>query len=386
MKSIRWDVKRRHFVFDDGTSPSRSDAFAVETALEVSLSSVRRALGRQEGISVPPLNSLPSPERYEHYSEFAESVLAGPDAEIVFESDATDPNMLFFHLTPQGHIRAHFVVERSRVTDEGMAIEITKRVFGKVCELIQLLIYSDDPDDGPRWSFEMICNPAGQTVGSVWQAYQTLYFTLTTMPEDLAKSSEGVQLALQLGRPDSLIGAPESSWLEVKSQDYFLSSAAERIKLAQDVARFANAEGGLLVLGLRTSQSNGVDVISRVTPLPMPARSVARYRGIIDTHVYPFVRALDVFSVPCGNGELIVISIPSQSEDDKPFVVHGNLGSIMDNKVKGQFVSIVQRRGDGAEYLSGPAIHGLLAIRKRRSNSPRREASHRERRSRQSGR
>jgi hypothetical protein len=108
----------------------------------------------------------------------------------------------------------------------------------------------------------MICNPAGQTVGSVWQAYQTLYFTLTTMPEDLAKSSEGVQLALQLGRPDSLIGAPESSWLEVESQDYFLSSAAERIKLAQDVARFANAEGGLLVLGLRTSQSNGVDVIS----------------------------------------------------------------------------------------------------------------------------
>jgi hypothetical protein len=63
-------------------------------------------------------------------------------------------------------------------------------------------------------------------------------------------------------RPDSLIGAPESSWLEVESQDYFLSSAAERIKLAQDVARFANAEGGLLVLGLRTSQSNGVDVIS----------------------------------------------------------------------------------------------------------------------------
>jgi hypothetical protein len=108
MKSIRWDVKRKHFVFDDGTSPSRSDAFAVETALEVSLSSVRRALGRQEGISVPPVNSLPSPKRYEHYSEFAESVLAGPDAEIVFESDATYPNMLFFHLTPQGHIRAHF--------------------------------------------------------------------------------------------------------------------------------------------------------------------------------------------------------------------------------------------------------------------------------------
>jgi hypothetical protein len=133
-------LKRKHFVFDDGTSPSRSDAFAVETALEVSLSSVRRALGRQEGISVPPVNSLPSPERYEHYSEFAESVLAGPDAEIVFESDATYPNMLFFHLTLRAIFVPIFVVERSRITDEGMVIEITKRVFGKVCELIQLLI------------------------------------------------------------------------------------------------------------------------------------------------------------------------------------------------------------------------------------------------------
>jgi hypothetical protein len=91
----------------------------------------------------------------------------------------------------------------------------------------------------------------------------------------------------------------------------------------------------------------------------MPARSVARYRGIIDTHVYPFVRTLDVFSVPCGNGELIVISIPSQSEDDKPFVVHGNLGSITDNKVRGQFVSVVQRRGDGAR-ISKRASHTWL--------------------------
>jgi hypothetical protein len=364
MKNIRWNRTDKCFVLSDGTSSNRSEAFAVESAFDVSLSSVRRALASQEGIPVPPLTLLPTPEPYEDYSEFSKLVLAGPDAEIVFESSEAESNMLFFHLSPQGHIRAHFVVENPRITDKSIVIEITKIVFGEICDLIQLVTRSTDRYDGSSWSFEMICDPKGRTVGSVWRAYKSLCFTLTTLPEDLAKSSEGVQLALRLGRPDTLIGIPESSWLDAKSNDYLLSSAAEKIKLAQDVARFANASGGLLVLGLRTSQSNGVDIISRVTPLPMPARSVARYRSIIDTHVYPFVRGLDVFTVPCDKGELLIISIPPQLEDDKPFVVHGNLGSITDNKVKGQFVSIVQRRGDGAEYLSGPAIHGLLATRR----------------------
>lgn len=110
---------------------------------------------------------------------------------------------------------------------------------------------------------------------------------------------------------------------------------------------------------------NGVDTISRVTPLPLPARSVVQYRSIIDAHVYPFVRGLEIFSSPYDKGELLTISIPAQPDDDKPFLVHGNLGSITDNRVKGQFISIVERRGNGAEYLSGPAVHGLLAKRKR---------------------
>jgi hypothetical protein len=366
MKSIRWERKRKCFILGDGTLSSRSDAFAVESALGVSLSSLRRALARQAGVAIPPVISLPSPVAYKDYSEFSEQALMAPNAEIVFESNEAESNMLFFLLAKEGHLCSHFAVEAPVLRDKETVIQITNRVFGKPGDLIQILMQTTDEYDRPSWTFQMICDPTDRTVGSVWRAYKTLCFALTTLPDDLAKSREGVQLALRLGRPEALIGAPESSWLDVKSKDYFLSSVAEKIKLAQDVARFANADGGLLALGLRTSQSNGVDIIARVTPLPMPARSVARYRSIIDTHVYPLVRGLDVFSVPCDKGELLVINIPPQPEDDKPFVVHGNLGSITDNKVKGQFVSIVQRRGDGAEYLSGPAIHGLLSTRRMR--------------------
>jgi hypothetical protein len=366
MKPIKWDRRRKCYILGDGTSSDRDGEFAIESALDVSLASLRRALGQQAGISVPPVGSLPAPESYGSWQQFSEASLRGPDAEAIFKID--DPwAVLFFHITERGHLRAHFTVDYPVVTDKDTVIEVTNRVFGKACVLIQQLYYQSAPeDDYPFWSYEMICDPTGQTVGSFWQAYQTLCFALTSFPRDLAKSSEGVQLALRLGRPEVLIGAPESSWLEVKSYDYRrLSSGAEKIKLAQDVARLANADGGLLVLGLKTSQSNGIDIISRVTPLPLPARLVSHYRRTVDAHVYPFVRGLEVFSVSYGDGELLALDIPSQSEDDKPFLVHGDLGSLTDKKVRGQFVSVVQRRGDGAEYLSGPAIYGLLTRRPR---------------------
>lgn len=365
MKPIRWDRRRKCYILGDGTSSDRDGEFALESALDVSLALLRRALAQQADISVPPVGSLPAPESYGSWQQFTEVSLRGPDAEAIFKID--DPwDVLFFHITERGHLRAHFTVDYPVVTDKDTVIEVTKRLFGKACVLIQQLYYqSGQEDDYPFWSYEMICDPRGQTVGSFWQLYQTLCFALTSSPRDLVKSSEGVQLALRLGRPEVLIGAPESSWLEVKSYDYRrLSSGVEKIKLAQDVARLANADGGLLVLGLKTSPSNGIDIISRITPLPLPTRLVSHYRRTVDAHVYPFVRGLEVFSVPYGDGELLAIDIPSQSEDDKPFLVHGDLGSITDKKVRGQFVSIVQRRGDGAEYLSGPAIYGLLMSRR----------------------
>jgi hypothetical protein len=364
MKSIRWDRRRRCFVLSDGTPAEPFNDFAVDTVLDVSLSSLRRALARQAGISIPPLMSLPS-VAYMSDSEVKDSISHGT-SEVVFHSNDDESNVVFLSLTQQGHIYAHFPVESPAIVDRNIVIEIAERVSGDGYKLARLeWVDLSGIDELPAWSFDFICDPAGRTVESLWRTHHTLCFALTTLPEDLVRSVGGIQHALRLGRSDVLIGVQESSWLDVKEMDYRLSSAAEKIKLAQDVARFANADGGLLALGFKTSQSGGVEIISRVTPLPMPARSVARYRSIIDRHVYPFVRGLEVFSAPCGKGELLTISIPPQAEDDKPFVVHGNLGSITDNKVKGLFVSVAERRGDGAEYLSGPVIHSRLVRRSR---------------------
>jgi hypothetical protein len=357
MQTIRWDRKLKCFVLADGThSTEGHGGLGVETAFDVSLSSLRRALAGQAGVPVPPLGSLPAPDAYSDWSEYSEAVLAGPNSEIYFESGETPFDAIFFCITEHGHLRTHFAVEHAVSTDRNTVVEITRRIFSRPYDVIQLLYDQNDPEDGLVWSYQLACDPIGRTVGSIWQGYKTLCFMLTTSPEDLVKSAEGVQRALRLGRPDVLIGTSESSWLEAKSRDYLLSSATKKIELALDVARFANADGGLLVLGLRTSRVNGVDTISRVSPLPMPARQAARYRRIIDDHLYPFANGLDVFTVPYDQGELLVISIPAQSQDDKPFLVQGDLGSITDGKLKGRFVSIVQRRGADAEYLTRSSV------------------------------
>jgi hypothetical protein len=378
MKSIRWDRRSKSFVFPGSETSERTADFPVESASDISLSSLRRALASQASIPTSSVASLPPPKQYQNIRnvhelmEYQEESLTGSAAEIVFHGDGTvihglgtTNDALFFHLTEEGHLRAHFYVEDAAVSDEGIVVKTIGRLFSKPLDLIQLLYYDErNIDDIPAWTIELACDPRGRTVGFIWHAYRALCFSLTASSKDLAGSAESVRLALRLGRPDSLIGAAECSWLEAKSEDYHLTSPEEKIKLAQDIARFANAEGGLIILGLRTSRFNGLDIIARVTPLPMPPRPVARYRNTIDTHVYPLVRGLDILSVPYDTGELLAISIPSQPEDSKPFVVHGNLGSITGNKVRGQFVSVVERRGDGAEYLSGPAIHGLLTARR----------------------
>jgi len=52
---------------------------------------------------------------------------------------------------------------------------------------------------------------------------------------------------------DSLIGLEEDTWLEAKGRNpYDFTTPAGRFELAKDVSAFANADGGILIVGLAT--------------------------------------------------------------------------------------------------------------------------------------
>ena len=61
-------------------------------------------------------------------------------------------------------------------------------------------------------------------------------------------------LALERRDYDSILGTAESEQIDFKEAPYQLDSPRQRWELAKDVAALANARGGLIVLGFRTSR------------------------------------------------------------------------------------------------------------------------------------
>jgi len=67
---------------------------------------------------------------------------------------------------------------------------------------------------------------------------------------------------------------------------------------------------------------------------------------------------LQIEALAGNDGDLVLLDIPPQPEDLKPFLVHG---AIIDGKTEGAFISIVRRRGDSSIPTIAAMIHATLA-------------------------
>ena len=159
-----------------------------------------------------------------------------------------------------------------------------------------------------------------------------------------------------------LIGQPEGNWLDAKAEEYDLTATRGKINLAMAVARFANAEdGGLLIIGAKAKKIPGGEVIRQIDGVaPRHRDTAARYLRIVDQHLYPPPYGIRIELVPTsGELGLILIDIPPQPEELKPFLVHGAITA--DGDTEGSFISIVQRRGEASMPITAPMIHATLA-------------------------
>jgi hypothetical protein len=165
-----------------------------------------------------------------------------------------------------------------------------------------------------------------------------------------------------------LIGQPEGHWLDVKNQHYDLHRRAGKInlaqsgkiKLAQSVSRFCNSEdGGLVLVGMTTKPIPDGEEIRDLRPVPRNKRMLRLYQQALEDHLHPPPDNLSIEAVDVGDdGMLILIDVPPQPEELKPFLVHG---AVVDGKVEGAFISIVRRRGEGSIPITAPMIHSTLA-------------------------
>ena len=83
-----------------------------------------------------------------------------------------------------------------------------------------------------------------------------------------------------------------------------------------------------------------------------------RYQQVLEKRLFPPPDGLTIEAVPEGDGMLVLIDIPPQPEELKPFLVHG---AIVDGRVEGAFISIVRRRGESSIPITAPMIHATLA-------------------------
>jgi hypothetical protein len=152
----------------------------------------------------------------------------------------------------------------------------------------------------------------------------------------------------------------EGHWLDVKSQHYDLRTTGGKIKLAQSVSCFCNSEeGGLVVVSMSSKKVPGGEEIRELHPVPRDKTMVQRYKKALEAHLHPppdniHIDAIDVSD----DGMLLLIDVPPQPEEHKPFLVHG---AVVDGEVRELFISIVRRRGESSISTTAREIHSTLA-------------------------
>jgi len=203
-------------------------------------------------------------------------------------------------------------------------------------------------------------NPRGRTLADMHEIGQSV-LELLQAAATRSLTRESVGHLIRGGHADLLVGQEENDWFDAKVDHYEMSQLRGKIALARAVGRFANAErGGLVVVGVRTKKSSAGESVSAIVGVPVDGSAERRYRQALNQCLYPPVEFLTIESVLIteSNRMLMLIDIPPQPEELKPFLVHG---AIVDGNVEGAFISIVRRRGEESIPVTAPMIHSTLA-------------------------
>ena len=82
-------------------------------------------------------------------------------------------------------------------------------------------------------------------------------------------SPKQIRSVLETGEFDQLVVAVEHEQMDAKSEPYRLGDLRAKLELAKDVAGFANAAGGVIVIGARRTEKSPVhfgDEIREIRP------------------------------------------------------------------------------------------------------------------------
>lgn len=168
---------------------------------------------------------------------------------------------------------------------------------------------------------------------------------------------------LTRGAFDELIGALETELMDFKAEPYHLLSAeTDKQEVSKDVASFANARGGVILLGVKTQKSSihFGDEVESINPFLQTIIDPQRFHDVLQNWIYPVPYHLSIQWLPYSADPtkgLIKIEIPFQPEEAKPFLIKRIIDSGKRTEIMFGFT---QRRRDTTEIWSVEKMQNYL--------------------------
>jgi hypothetical protein len=144
----------------------------------------------------------------------------------------------------------------------------------------------------------------------------------------MAKELDTAQIVtiLKSGNFNDLLGVVEDDHFECKGEPYRIEEDHQKFELAKDISALANAQGGIIVIGVQTEQdpTRATDVINKIRPIAATVVNVSQYENVVRTWVYPPVKDIEIrwfeSSQKTGLG-LVAIMVGNQGQVWRPFLL-----------------------------------------------------------------
>jgi hypothetical protein len=171
---------------------------------------------------------------------------------------------------------------------------------------------------------------------------------------------EGARAALRKADLAELLGLAECGWVDAKEGVYRLDQPAGAEELVKDVAGFANARtGGLVLVGFSTRKEHDREIIDQARPVPRALVDLDRHRKLIRERVIPPPRGVSVEWIECGDDKgVLFIDVPAQPPACLPYAVAGPTRTA---NVSRMSVAVPVREADATVWLPQAELQRLLA-------------------------
>lgn len=267
-----------------------------------------------------------------------------------------DPVTLFFH-APTGDVRAVIHLPVDPVDDPGFASRVSGVIAPVLANHQVRLLVDDDPLD--QRTVELVINePDGRVSELTACAVEARALVRALGGGGL--TFEGARDLVLGGHARALVGSQECEWLDAKGAPYG-EDARGQYELAKDVAAFANAGGGLILMPATTRTVDGVEAIEAVKEIDAKMVNRQSWEDRVADRVYPPPAGVRVCFIGSDRGQVLII-VPAQAEQRKPFLVRG---AVEGERHVRHAITLPWRDGDRTRFDDIAVVHGALRAQRR---------------------